>query len=124
MTRREHSSVTRRRFLGCSVAVGASLALPRWFVEELRGQPTAKAPESANDQPALALVGCGGQGRGIATAASRFGRVIAVCDVDERQLAEAQKTWPDAVAYKDFRKVMEDKRIDAVLCGTVDHWHV
>jgi predicted dehydrogenase len=109
----------------CSAAVASSLALPRWFVEELHGQTLSnKALQDANDQPALALVGCGGRGRGVASEASNFGRVIAVCDVDDRQLAEAQKTWPDATPYKDFRKVMEDKRIDAVLCGTVDHWHV
>ena len=103
--------LTRRRFMQCSAAVASSLALPRWFVEELHGQTLSnKALQDANDQPALALVGCGGRGRGVASEASNFGRVIAVCDVDDRQLAEAQKTWPDATPYKDFRKVMEDPR--------------
>ncbi len=78
---------------------------------------------SPNDQPAIALVGCGGMGRGDAKNASRFGRVVALCDVDEARIAEAKKLFPDATAYKDFRKVMERDDIHVVICGTVDHWH-
>jgi predicted dehydrogenase len=63
-------------------------------------------------------------GRGDAQNASRFGKVIALCDVDERQLAGASKTWPNAAKFTDFRKVMERKDVDVVICGTVDHWHV
>jgi predicted dehydrogenase len=55
--------------------------------------------------------------------ASRFGRLVAVCDVDEAHLAAARKQWPDATTYKDFRKVMERDDIHVVICGTVDHWH-
>lgn len=61
--------------------------------------------------------------RGDAKNASRFGRIVAVFDVDDKQIAEAKKQWPDAEAYKDFRKVMDRQDIQAVVCGTVDHWH-
>jgi len=71
----------------------------------------------------MALVGCGGMGRGDAKSASRFGRIVALCDVDDGQLAQAKKQWPDAATFKDFRKVMERDDIHAVICGTVDHWH-
>ena len=110
---------TRRSFLKTAAAVAAASTLPNWFLEEL-ATPVAHA---ADDQPAIALVGCGGMGRGDARNASRFGRVVAVCDVDDNQIAEAKKLWPDAETYKDFRKVMDRQDIQAVVCGTVDHWH-
>ena len=62
-------------------------------------------------------------GKGDARNASRFGRIVALCDVDDSQLAEAKKLWPDAETYKDFRKVMDRTDIQVVICGTVDHWH-
>ena len=110
---------TRRSFLKTAAAVSAATSLPRWFLEELSA-PTARA---ADDQPAIALVGCGGMGRGDAKNASRFGRIVAVCDVDDKQIGEAKKQWPDAEPYKDFRRVMDRQDIQVVVCGTVDHWH-
>ncbi len=110
---------TRRSFLKTAAATVAATSLPTWYLEEL-ATPTAHA---ADDQPAIALIGCGGMGRGDAKNASRFGRVVAVCDVDDNQIAEAKKQWPDAETYKDFRKVMDRQDIQAVVCGTVDHWH-
>ena len=62
-------------------------------------------------------------GRNDAKLASRFGRVVAVCDVDESHIAEAKKQWPDAKPFKDFRKLAQDKNVDVVVCGTPDHWH-
>ncbi len=52
----------------------------------------------------------------------------ALCDVDENVL-DKRAAWvekqtgrkPDL--YKDFRKLLEDKDIDAVIIGTPDHWH-
>src|SRR5205823_8953359 len=58
-----------------------------------------------------------------ATKAAKFGRIVAVCDVDDGRLAEARKLWPDAEVSRDFRRVVERKDIAVVVCGTVDHWH-
>jgi predicted dehydrogenase len=113
----------RRAFLKTTAAMAAASALPNWFFEESRAlAQSAKAP-SPNDQPAVALVGCGGMGRGDANNASRFGRIAALCDVDENRLASTKKQWPDAATFTDFRKVMERDDIDVVICGTTDHWH-
>ncbi|MBI5757630.1 MAG: Gfo/Idh/MocA family oxidoreductase [Planctomycetales bacterium] len=111
----------RRHFLKTAAAAAAATSLPGWYLDELvQGATMASA---ADDQPAVALVGCGGMGRGDAKNASRFGRIVAVCDVDDNQIAEAKKMWPDATAYKDFRNVMDRDDIQVVVCGTVDHWH-
>jgi predicted dehydrogenase len=119
----EFSALNRRRFLKTSAAIAAASTLPKWFVEECEARPKPSRVLSPNEQPAIALVGCGGRGRGDAGNASRFGRVVAVCDVDESHIAEAKKMFPDATGYKDFRKVMERDDIHVVVCGTVDHWH-
>ncbi len=112
---------SRRGFLRSSAAVAAATSLPSWFLEESRAQQPSK---DKGDSPGIALVGCGGMGRGDARNASRFGRVVALCDVDEKQLAGAAKLFPNAVTLSDFRKVMERKDVDVVICATVDHWHV
>src|SRR4029079_4792146 len=109
---------TRRRFLGSAAAT-----LPAWFLDECRAQPEAKAPTSKTDKPGIALVGCGGRGQGDLGSAARFGRVVALCDVDDNHIAIAKKKWPAAATEHDFRKVMERKDVDVVVCGTVDHWH-
>jgi len=113
------SHPTRRRFLGTAAAA----TLPAWFLDECRAQPGPKSPTSKNDTPGIALVGCGGQGQGDLGSAARFGRVVALCDVDDGHLAAAAKRWPAAAHEHDFRKVMERKDVDVVICGTVDHWH-
>src|SRR4051812_30316762 len=101
----------RRAFLKTAAATAAATSLPSWYLNE-SAQPAFAAAE---DQPAIALVGCGGMGRGDAKNASRFGRIVAVCDVDDNQLAEAKKIWPEAETYKDFRQVMDRKDIQAVV---------
>ena len=49
--------------------------------------------------------------------------IVALCDVDENHLASAAKRFPKAKTYVDWRKCLEQKDIDAVLCCTTDHTH-
>jgi len=111
---------TRRGFLAAATAASA---LPAWFLDECRAEPDPKEPKSPNDTPGIALVGCGGMGRGDAKSAARFGKVVALCDVDEDQITKTTAMWPDAATVRDFRKVMERRDVDIVICATVDHWH-
>jgi predicted dehydrogenase len=74
-------------------------------------------------------------GRGIAilqNAMREVGvQVTAVCDVDRRNAEVAQRLVRDAAQggsrdcrmHGDFRSVLEDRDITAVLIGTPDHWH-
>ena len=119
---------SRRRLFKTAAAFGAAAALPTWFAEELLGQPAPQAPTGANDKPAFALIGCGGRGRSIAKEAQKFGRLVAVCDVDEeRRDGAALEVGGDNAEvrrYKDFRDLIEkEKELAVVVNGTADHWH-
>jgi predicted dehydrogenase len=106
---------SRRDFLKHSALSTVALSLPAWFI----GQSAASPSETVR----LGLIGCGGQGCGDAKNASRDGKIVAVCDVDASHLAAAQRDFPGVEGYSDFRKLLERDDIDAVICGTVDHWH-
>src|SRR5688572_16686319 len=111
--------IRRRSFLKSSAVLAAASTLPKWFADELEAkEPKALGP---NEKPAFALIGCGGMGRGDANSAKAQGaQIVAICDVDDAQLAATQKMFPDAKPYKDFRKLLERDDIHGVICGTVD----
>jgi predicted dehydrogenase len=87
---------------------------------------SAKRILGANDRVIIGLIGCGGRGRDVAklmreVPGAEYG---AVCDVYQPN-ADAAKEWagPSARAFKDFRRLLELKEIDAVHIATPDHWH-
>jgi predicted dehydrogenase len=49
--------------------------------------------------------------------------IVALCDIDDNYLTEVGKKYPGAKRYNDFRKLLEQKDIDAVVIGTPDHTH-
>jgi predicted dehydrogenase len=122
------SYFSRRQFLKTSAAVAAATGLPGWFLErELAlAAPVPERP-GPNDRPGVALVGCGGMGRGDAGNARRFGDIVAVCDVDRRHAESAAKQFTDKgktpEVFTDFRKLMQRSDIHIVVNGTPDHWH-
>jgi predicted dehydrogenase len=122
MSEPTRSAVIRERRSFLTTSAAAAL-LPAWFVQECLSQDKPAPLSAPNERPHIALIGCGGRGRGIAQEASRLGNVIAVCDVDAQHAHEASKQFKGAKVYKDFRKLLERKDIDAVLNGTPDHWH-
>ena len=120
--------ISRRSFIVRCSTVAAATGLPLWFVErELAAQETPKSTRSPNDRPGVALVGCGGMGRGDAKNAARFGDIVAVCDVDQNhvELAAKELTKDGKVPTKftDFRKVLERNDVHVIVQATPDHWH-
>jgi predicted dehydrogenase len=120
--------VSRRSFLKRCAALAAATGVPAWYAERelLAAEPTKVT--SPNDRPAVALIGCGGQGTRDTQNAANWGDIVAVCDVDEtRAAAAAQKLTVEGKAppktYSDFRRVLERDDIHALVNGTPDHWH-
>jgi predicted dehydrogenase len=55
--------------------------------------------------------------------APRNVEVASVCDVYGSRLNAARKWAPQAATYTDFRDLLADKQVDAVIIATPDHWH-
>ncbi|MDX1285581.1 MAG: Gfo/Idh/MocA family oxidoreductase, partial [Draconibacterium sp.] len=89
---------------------------------------------SANAAPSdkinVALIGCRNMGFGILKHHLNTDLVncIALCDIDQNVLKEKsaevkEKYNQEPKLYGDYRKVLEQNDIDAVIIGTPDHWH-
>jgi predicted dehydrogenase len=66
-------------------------------------------------------------GRTDAQNASRFGDIVAVCDVDANHVDQATKQFTkdgkSPAKFSDFRKVMEREDVHVIVQATPDHWH-
>jgi predicted dehydrogenase len=79
----------------------------------------------ANNRVGVGVIGTGRQGMSVMRGHLRLDDVdiVAVCDVYGPNLAKAADAAPKAAQIKDFRKVLDNKDIQAVIIGTPDHWH-
>ena len=79
----------------------------------------------ANERIGIGLIGAGSRGQEIFRAALRCPNVegVAIADVYTRRLEEAKAIAPAAKTVRDFRRLLEDKSIDAVLIATPQHQH-
>lgn len=108
----------RRQFLGHVAQAAATIST----VSALSAQRVAGANERVN----VGLIGCGGRGRLVARLMREVPNVdfVAVCDVyDTAAVAAQQWAGPTAKSFRDFRKILEMKEVDAVIVATPDHWH-
>jgi len=120
------SRFSRRTFLRVSTAVAGTALFHRPLI--LSGaEPGSTA---ANSKLNVALVGCGGQGRGVMRGLiSRGANLAALCDPDQAMIDKARSDTANAggeaaKAYEDYRRLLDDaSSFDAVLVGTPDHWH-
>jgi predicted dehydrogenase len=79
----------------------------------------------ANGRLRVGLVGCGGRGRYDAGvfAARQDVEIAYVADPHKQRLAQAAKQFNTAIATSDFRRILDDKSVDAVIHATPVHWH-
>ena len=117
---------TRRNFIQKAVLGGAAvtfsgLVFPQMGYANIFG---------ANERMNVALFGVHSRGKALAMGihGSPNAKLIYNCDVDGRILEEHSEWCLKNIGYvpkaeKDFRKVLEDKDIDAVFIATPDHWH-
>lgn len=79
----------------------------------------------ANDRVRAGIIGSGGRGRLLTAEFKEVGaEMAAVCDVYQPNLEAGLKAASTgAKAYSDYRRMLEDKSLDAVVVATPDHWH-
>ncbi len=129
----DRGTLSRRGFLNRSLLALTSAGLPLWYAREVIAeweQQDAAAEKlktaGPNDQIVMAAIGVGGQGIGdMKWAKSKRGvKFVAVCDVDDNHVKKgAKEVGADCRRYKDFRELLAKEQLDAVIIGTVDHWH-
>jgi predicted dehydrogenase len=113
---------TRRRFLKQSSVLVAGAAT-------LTGTRRVHAAE-ANNKLVLGVIGPGGMGTNLLNsfAAQKDVAIAYVCDADSERASKAAQTTEKIAGQrpkieKDFRRILEDKSVDAVIIATPDHWH-
>ena len=126
---------SRRTFLRRSAATGAGIV----------GSPAIVSAQGANDRIRVGFIGVGNRGSQLMRAfmVNRDVEVAALCDIYEpylsRDRSKVHKRFLDELGprvpkmgerfsgkvdrYKDFRKLLDRKDIDAVCIATPDHWH-
>ena len=94
------------------------------------GAGRAAQKVSANDKIAIAVIGCGGQGKADLGAFLKIPEVdcLAVAEVDDQRLGEAIRAVAESRGrkpdgYRDFRKILDRKDVQAVVVAAPDHWH-
>ena len=108
---------SRRKFMGQILGGTVTLAASGLF-------PSSRVL-GANERVRVGLIGAGGRGQEIFKAAIRCPNTeaVAVADVYTRRLDEVKKFAPNIAAYTDFRRLLDDKNVDAVLIATPQHQH-
>ncbi len=84
------------------------------------------ARAAANDRVGVALIGCGGQGTADQRSFMSHAdvEIVALCDVYQPNLERnLQLAGGKAKTYTDYRKLLEDKNVQAVIIATPEHWH-
>ncbi|MEA4974965.1 MAG: Gfo/Idh/MocA family oxidoreductase [Paludibacter sp.] len=73
----------------------------------------------------LGIIGPGSRGQFLMSFLKKNAKVevVALCDIYQPSIDGALKLYPEATVYKDYRKLLEDRRVDAVLIATPLNTH-
>jgi predicted dehydrogenase len=114
----------RRAFIKTASAVAAGSMIP------FETFSIGRHGVSANDKIRVGLVGANSQGWANLTSMLTYSDVecAALCDVDQNVLTNRtnellKNNHPKPKLYKDYRNMLANKDVDAVIVGTPDHWH-
>jgi predicted dehydrogenase len=115
--------VNRRTFLGSAASAGVALSLTG---SSLAGDEKG----SASDHIVVGIMGTGGRGTALArTFAGQKGVTVAyVCDVDRGRVDNAaavvtKVTGKTPKTTTNFRDILDDQKVDALVIATCNHWH-
>lgn len=104
--------VSRRDFLLASSGAACSLLI----------LPRSIASTQANSRLRVGVVGVGGQGGANLNGVSGE-EVVALCDVDLNTLNAAAARFKEAKLHRDYREMIANESLDAVVVSTPDHVH-
>lgn len=121
--------VSRRQFLGRSAqqAAGVAVGVVGLAAGVASGSGRGSSP---NERVGVGIIGVRNQGRLLAGELAKLAdvEVRSLCDVDESQFAPAVRAVVEAgqkepTTEREFRRLLDDPSLDAVVIATPDHWH-
>ncbi|MBU6399167.1 MAG: Gfo/Idh/MocA family oxidoreductase [Verrucomicrobia bacterium] len=109
--------ITRRQFLTRSALTAAVVSLGSYRANARRLSP--------NEKLDVGVIGVAGRGGDDLHEVANTGEanIVALCDIDDRNLAAAGQKFPGARTYNDFRRLIDQRGIDAIVVGIPDHTH-
>lgn len=117
----------RRDFIKRSSQWVATTAIAGNIPMIMKNRHRGMAP---SDQVNIGLIGCNNRGYHVLRNHLKVEGVncVALCDIDQNVLSKRAKELEEEhgqkpALYGDFRKLVEQKDVDAVIIGTPDHWH-
>ena len=110
------TTFSRRDFLAGATAAAAGLGLSGTVLAAPRRRL------SANDKLNIGFVGTAGQA-GFSLENLNTHNIVALCDVDEKNLNAALAKYPGSKGYRDFRRLVDHPDLDAIVVATPDHTH-
>ena len=110
---KKRREISRRGFLA-GMAGGAAAVWTSKISLAAGGGPSGKL--------SIGIIGVSGRAEENLKAV-RGEEIVAICDIDDTYLDNVAKEFPSATRYNDFRKLLDQKGIDAVVVSTPDHTH-
>jgi predicted dehydrogenase len=125
------SQVSRRRFLESTLQSGIAASVGTSAVTGLLAQATGDNKKTTpSEKINVACIGVRGRGDALLRTFARQKdvNILYVCDIDANVLASRSSavekiTKREVKRVSDYRKILDDKNVDAVTIGTPDHWH-
>ena len=117
------TGTNRRDFIKASAAVGVGA----WVSGRGAWADDAAVSKSPNERLQFACIGIGGKGASDSEQLERYGDIVAICDIDDNNLAKkAEKQgFTKSQKFNDFRKLFDavGKSIDGITVSVPDHNH-
>ena len=117
------SRPSRRDFIGKAATIGGiGIAAARFAATRSQAQPTT----GPNERIHVGLIGCGGMGRGNLGNCAKHPDVVVTgaCDVNQPRRDAVVADYSDTCKpYSDYREMLQQPDIDAVIIATPPHWH-
>jgi predicted dehydrogenase len=111
-------SLNRRDFIKGSITAASGITI------------LSETSKAASGTVVVGIMGVGGRGRALLKSLSQRTdvKIKYICDADQRPYGPAAEIVMEENDYKpkfvqDFRKMLEDKEVDAIIVSTSDRWH-
>ena len=114
---------SRRKFFKQSAVAASALAVPYFVPSSVLGQP---GKPGANDRIQIGMIGCGARAGQLVGRLPAETQVVSICDCDIRAMESFREKHGNSrwTAFQDYRKMIDQQKMDAVVVATIDHARV